>query len=79
MWLPVDHSLTRNDTVAAIKAGNYSNVRGMFGGSGTVAGNFFPGGRGYGRKDGSNPWMTAQQARASYCILVVRLLRPVPR
>ena len=36
MWLPVDHSLTRNDTVASIKAGKFTNIRGMFGGSGNV-------------------------------------------
>lgn len=65
MWLPVDHSFSRNDTVAAIEAGKYSNVRGMFGGSGNTAGTFHPGGRGYGRKDGSNPWMSAQQAVAT--------------
>jgi hypothetical protein len=65
MWLPVDHSFSRNDTVAAIKAGKYNNVRGMFGGSGNSVGNFVPGGQGYGRKTGTNPWMSAQQAIAT--------------
>eukprot|EP00038_Savillea_parva_P008384 m.176574 g.176574 ORF g.176574 m.176574 type:complete len:812 (-) comp14199_c0_seq1:171-2606(-) len=68
MWLPVDHSFSRNDTVAAIQAGKYTNIRGMFGGSanhpdgGT---SWVPGGRGYGRSDGDSPWMTAAQAIAT--------------
>ena len=67
MWLPVDHSLSRNETVAAIKSGSYANVRAMFGGSGNhPPGNgFTPGGAGYGRKTGANPWMTANQAIAT--------------
>jgi hypothetical protein len=67
MWLPVDHSLSRNDTVAAIKAGKYTNIHGMFGGSGNHpgGGTFTPGGQGYGRKNGNNPWMTAEQAIAT--------------
>ena len=35
MWLPVSHTYSRNDTVAAIKAGNYTNIRLMAGNSGT--------------------------------------------
>lgn len=47
MWLPVDHSFSRNDTVRNITADKYLNIRGMFGGS----------------ADGpTNPWMTAKQA-----------------
>lgn len=67
MWLPVSHSLSRNDTVAAIKAGKYTNIRGMFGGSGNTPSGvgFHAGGTGYGRKGGSNPWMTAEQAIAT--------------
>ena len=68
MWLPMDHSLSRNETVVGIKAGKFSNVRGMFGGSGnTVDGGktYHDGGAGYGRKTGSNPWMTASQAIAT--------------
>jgi hypothetical protein len=34
MWLPVANSFSRNETVAAIKVGNYSNVRLMAGTSG---------------------------------------------
>lgn len=30
MWLPVRNSFSRNSTVAKIKAGNYSNIRGIF-------------------------------------------------
>lgn len=65
MWLPVDHSFSRNDTANAILAGKYNNIHGMFGGSGNSPqgkGPYPVGGRGYGRKDGSNPWMTAKQA-----------------
>ena len=65
MWLPVDHSLTRNDTVASINAGKFTNIRGMFGGSGNVPSGgaaYHPGGDGYGRKTGISPWMTAEQA-----------------
>ena len=68
MWLPMDHSLSRNETVAGIKAGNFSNVRGMFGGSGNVPDggkSYHVGGEGYGRKAGSSPWMTASQAIAT--------------
>lgn len=67
MWLPVDHSFSRNDTVAAIKAGKYNNIHGMFGGSANHpgGGTFTPGGAGYGRKDGASPWMTAEQAIAT--------------
>jgi hypothetical protein len=64
MWLPVDHSLSRNDTANAILAGKYNNIHGMFGGSGNVPSSnpYAVGGRGYGRKDGESPWMTAKQA-----------------
>ena len=69
MWLPVDHSFSRNNTADAIAKGKYTNVRGMFGVSSSIPsgakGTFAPGGRGYGRKDGSNPWMTAAQAIAT--------------
>lgn len=64
-WLPVDHSFSRNDTVAAIKAGKYNNIHLMAGGSGNNPSTFHPGGEGYGRKNGSNPWMTAAQAIAT--------------
>ena len=30
MWLPVEYSFSRNQTVAAIAAGEYTNIRGMF-------------------------------------------------
>ena len=30
MWLPVQYSFSRNDTVAAISKGKYANIRGMF-------------------------------------------------
>ena len=44
----------------------------MAGGSGSVPGgskgSFHAGGQGYGRKDGSNPWMTAEQARTNRTI-----------
>mmetsp|Transcript_21094 Transcript_21094/g.32442 ORF Transcript_21094/g.32442 Transcript_21094/m.32442 type:complete len:669 (-) Transcript_21094:939-2945(-) len=65
MWLPVENSFSRNESVEAISNGRYNNLRIMAGGSGsTVYGknpsqNWNPG---YGRKGGSNPWMTAQQA-----------------
>jgi hypothetical protein len=36
MWLPVANSYSRNETAAAVKAGKYSNVRLMAGGSGTT-------------------------------------------
>lgn len=69
MWLPVDHSFSRNDTVAAIKAGKYNNIHGMFGASanGPDGGKngWTPGGQGYGRKTGDSPWLTAQQAIAT--------------
>lgn len=69
MWLPVDHSFSRNDTVAAIQAGKYNNVHGMFGASANEPsgskGAWNPGGKGYGRKDGVSPWMTAAQAIAT--------------
>ena len=35
MWLPVANSFSRNETAAAVKAGNYSNIRMMAGGSGS--------------------------------------------
>jgi sialate O-acetylesterase len=36
MWLPVQYSFTRNETVAAIAAGKYTNIRGMFSPSATT-------------------------------------------
>ena len=68
MWFPVKSTYSRNDTVAAIKAGKYNNVHLMAGNSGTPP-NGFPSKQGaagfnapYGAKGGSNQWMTALQA-----------------
>ena len=57
MWLPVDHSFSRNDTVEAIQAGKFDNIRGMFGGSANK-----PDEVNYGQL---SPWMTAPQAIAT--------------
>ena len=67
MWLPVDHSFSRNATADAIKAGKYTNVRGMFGGSANKprGSSWTPGGGGYGRHDGTSPWLTAAEAVAT--------------
>lgn len=66
MWLPLSYSFSRNESNAKIRDGHYSNFRIMAGSSGNVPygsdGTWNPG---YGDKDGSNPWMTAQQAVAS--------------
>ena len=48
MWLPVLYSFSRNETVAAIKSGKYSNIRGMFSPSATTP--------------TTGQWKTAQQA-----------------
>ena len=48
MWLPVQYSFSRNETVAAIKTGKYSNIRGMMSPSATTP--------------ATGKWMTAQQA-----------------
>jgi len=73
MWLPVSHTYSRNETVAAIKGGKYNNVRLMAGNSGTDPsfpastkadkGKWDP--TKYGGANGSNPWMTAMQAIAT--------------
>ena len=69
MWLPLAHAYTRNETVAAIKAGKYTNIRLMAGNSGnapnypTKSGPWNP--TGYGNVNGSNAWMTATQAIAT--------------
>ena len=69
MWLPMDHSLSRNETVADIKTGKYTNVRGMFGASANPPDggwkSYNVGGKGYGREDGRSPWLTAEQAVAT--------------
>eukprot|EP00040_Diaphanoeca_grandis_P010747 m.55043 g.55043 ORF g.55043 m.55043 type:complete len:828 (+) comp22015_c0_seq1:144-2627(+) len=71
IWLPVRNTFSRNETLAAIQAGKYNNIHAMFGVSGNdpAAGivgksstTYNVGGQGYGRKNGSNPWMTAKQA-----------------
>ena len=51
MWLPVEFSFSRNDTVAAIKAGKYTNIRGIFAPSADS-------------NAASDSWMTATQAIA---------------
>eukprot|EP00041_Stephanoeca_diplocostata_P012098 m.201963 g.201963 ORF g.201963 m.201963 type:complete len:275 (+) comp18808_c0_seq1:90-914(+) len=51
MWLPVENTFSRNDTVAAIAAGKYTNIRGMF----TVSASTSAGG---------SSWKTATQAIA---------------
>ena len=50
MWLPVEYSFSRNETVAAIGKGKYGSVRGMFSPSGTTP--------------TAGQWKTAQQAVA---------------
>ena len=72
MWLPVSHTYSRNDTVTAIEAGKYHNIRLMAGNSGTnpsypraTKGSKGPWNAPYGSKNGSNPWMTAEQAIAT--------------
>jgi hypothetical protein len=73
MWLPVQKTYSRNETVAAIQSGKYTNIHLMGGNSGTApqgATISTKGGTGggevwppaYGAKGGSNPWMTAAQA-----------------
>ena len=52
MWLPVQHTFSRNESVAAIKNGSYSNIRGMFAPSALTP------------KAGKS-WMTAQMAIAN--------------
>jgi len=63
MWLPLLYTFSRNESIAKIKDGKYSNIRIMAGSSGNAPygsdEHFNPG---YGRKGGSNPWMMAQQA-----------------
>eukprot|EP00041_Stephanoeca_diplocostata_P010993 m.177446 g.177446 ORF g.177446 m.177446 type:complete len:685 (-) comp18367_c0_seq2:175-2229(-) len=51
MWLPVLNSFSRNDSVKAIVAGKYSNIRGMFGPSAST-------------NTGGKTWMSAPQAIA---------------
>ena len=34
MWLPLGNSFNRNKTLASIRAGTYTNMRGMIGNSG---------------------------------------------
>jgi hypothetical protein len=48
VWLPVQYSFSRNETVAAINAGKYSNIRGIFSPSATTP--------------TAGKWKTAQQA-----------------
>ena len=48
MWLPVQYTFSRNKTVAAIKAGKFRNIRGMFSPSATTP--------------TAGQWKTAQQA-----------------
>lgn len=69
MWFPVQKTYSRNETVAAIQSGKYTNIHLMAGNSGTAP--HGPTGSGtageswpplYGAKGGSNPWMTAVQA-----------------
>lgn len=62
MWLPVQHTFSRNDTVRSIQAGKFTNIRIMAGNSGNQPYAKWP--TNYGQKDGSNPWMTAEQAIA---------------
>lgn len=50
MWLPVQNTFSRNDTVAAIAAGKLTNIRGMFSPSATTP--------------TQGVWKTAQQAIA---------------
>eukprot|EP00039_Didymoeca_costata_P023336 m.6756 g.6756 ORF g.6756 m.6756 type:complete len:756 (+) comp3578_c0_seq2:14-2281(+) len=69
MWLPVSHTYSRNETVDAIKAGKYNNIRLMAGSSGTnpsypkaSKSSQGPWNAGYGSVNGSNPWMTSRQS-----------------
>ena len=62
MWLPVQHTFSRNDTVRSIQAGKFTNIRIMAGNSGNQPYAKWP--TNYGQKGGSNPWMTAEQAIA---------------
>lgn len=48
MWLPVQYTFSRNKTVAAIKAGKFRNIRGIFSPSATTP--------------TAGLWKTAQQA-----------------
>jgi hypothetical protein len=48
MWLPVFYTFSRNQTVADIAAGKYSNIRGIFSPSATTP--------------TAGQWKTAQQA-----------------
>ena len=48
MWLPVQYTFSRNQTVAAIAAGKYTNIRGIFTASATTP--------------TAGKWKTAQQA-----------------
>ena len=71
MWLPVSSSFSRNQTVAAIKSGKYTNIRLMAGSSGSpVYANSKRGGKvltssDYGGASGTNPWMTAEMSVAT--------------
>ena len=49
MWLPVQYTFSRNKTVAAIKQGKYTNIRGIFSPSATTP-------------TASGMWKTAPQA-----------------
>jgi hypothetical protein len=50
VWLPVQYSFSRNETVAAIKSGKFLNIRGIFSPSATTP------------TTGWKGWKTAQQA-----------------
>lgn len=49
MWLPVQYSFSRNESLAAVQAGKYNNIRGIFAPSATTY-------------QLGNQWMTALQA-----------------
>eukprot|EP00041_Stephanoeca_diplocostata_P018767 m.396690 g.396690 ORF g.396690 m.396690 type:complete len:756 (+) comp21114_c0_seq4:60-2327(+) len=49
MWLPVQYSFSRNESLAAVQAGKYNNIRGIFAPSATTY-------------QLGNQWMTARQA-----------------
>ena len=49
MWLPVQHTFSRNESVTAIAKGKYSNIRGMFAASASTP-------------SAGKSWKTAQQA-----------------
>jgi len=69
MGLPLKYTFDRNDTLQAIRRGHYDNIRIMaglastppYGASPHLLENWYPG---YGKANGSNPWMTAPQAVA---------------